>query len=132
MRQRFFLNGSRKNGFVVTVSTRTLKVARRSSLSGLLHQKGTRPQRISTSSRFPSCSTIVSAGSVGQALKRLEIRNRRGRCQAIEGVDLLPRIISSETSTHAGNIGVQRSVLYHRAQFEARPWSFGSNRSPPN
>src|SRR5262249_18969028 len=43
MRQRLLLYGSRKNGLVVTVSARALKVARRNSLSGLLHQNGTRP-----------------------------------------------------------------------------------------
>src|SRR6202012_2424013 len=41
IRQRRRLNGSRKKGLVVTVSTRALKVASRSSLSGLLHQNGT-------------------------------------------------------------------------------------------
>ena len=46
-----FSNGSRKNGFVLTVSTRALKDASRSSLSVLFHQYGTRPHRISTSSR---------------------------------------------------------------------------------
>src|SRR5262249_8100901 len=56
-----------ENGLVVTVSTRALKVARRNSLSGFLHQNGTRPHRISTSARLLSCSTTVSAGSVGQA-----------------------------------------------------------------
>jgi len=43
MRQRLLLNGSRKKGLVVTVSTRALNVARRNSLSGLLHQNGTSP-----------------------------------------------------------------------------------------
>jgi hypothetical protein len=54
IRHRRFLNGSRKNGFVVTVSTRALKVARRNSLSGLFHQYGISPQRICTGSRLPS------------------------------------------------------------------------------
>src|SRR5580704_15240300 len=106
MRQRLFLNGSRKNGLVVTVSTRALKVARRNSLSGLLHQNGTRPHLIATSSRLPSCSTIVSAGSVGQAIER---------------VNLLPRVVASEPSAHLGNIDPQRPSLCHRAQFDPRP-----------
>ena len=70
-RQRFVLNGSRKNGLVFTVSTRALNVESRwSSFSGLFHQKGTRPQRISLSSRAPSFATTTSAGSVGQTLNR--------------------------------------------------------------
>jgi hypothetical protein len=63
IRHRLCLNGSRKNGFVVTVSTRALKVARRNSFSGLFHRYGTNPQRICTSSRLPSCATTVSTQS---------------------------------------------------------------------
>ena len=62
------LNASRKNGLVSTVSTRALNVAIFTSLMVLLHQRGTRPQRMGTSSRLPSVATIVSTGSVGQTL----------------------------------------------------------------
>jgi hypothetical protein len=62
------LNASRKNGFVSIVSARALKVAARSSLIGFDHHRGTKPQRIDTSSRLPSAVTIVSTGSVGQTL----------------------------------------------------------------
>jgi hypothetical protein len=62
------LNGSRKNGLVVTVSIRALKVASRNSLSGFAHQYGTRPQRNLASSRAPSLPRTTSAGSVGQTL----------------------------------------------------------------
>ena len=51
MRQRVRLKASRKNGFVSTVSARALNVAIFTSLIALLHQRGTRPQRIDTNSR---------------------------------------------------------------------------------
>jgi hypothetical protein len=48
MMQRVRLNASRKNGFVVTVSTRALNVESLiKSLSGFDHQRGIRPQRYS-------------------------------------------------------------------------------------
>jgi hypothetical protein len=50
---------------------------------------------------------------------RLKVWNRCGRRQAIERVNLLPRVVASEPSAHARNIGGQRSVLYHRAQLSA-------------
>src|SRR5205814_1671791 len=63
---------------------------------------------------------------------RLKVGNRRRRRQAIERANLLPRVVASEPSAHLGNIGDQRPSLYHRAQFEPPPRSFGLNRSPPN
>jgi hypothetical protein len=50
------------------IQARALNVAIFTSLRDLLHHRGTRPQRMVTSSRMPSVSTIVSIGSVGQTL----------------------------------------------------------------
>jgi hypothetical protein len=69
-RQRLRLKASRKNGLVSAVSARAFKVAALSSLSGFDHHHGTRPQRIRTKSRLPSCSITTSTGSVGQILYR--------------------------------------------------------------
>src|ERR1700719_3597758 len=115
MRQRLFLNGSRKNGFVVTVSTRALKVARRNSLSGLLHQNGTRPPSHldERALAFMLDNRVRGIGRTG-IKARLKIWNRRRRRQAIERANLLPRVVASEPSAHSGNIGAQRSSLYQR------------------
>jgi hypothetical protein len=45
-----------------------LKVASRSSFSGLLHQAGTRPQRIRSKPRLPSRGTMTPTSWVGQTL----------------------------------------------------------------
>ena len=66
MRQRDRLKASRKKGSAFTVSARALKVATLNSLSGLLHQRGTKPHRIGTRPRLPSFKTIVSMVSVGR------------------------------------------------------------------
>jgi hypothetical protein len=49
-------------------SARALNVASLKSFRDLLHQPGTKPQRIGASRRLPSCPTIVSIVVVGQTL----------------------------------------------------------------
>ena len=69
MRQRVRLNASRKNGFVVTVSTRALKVdSLIKSLSGLDHQRGIGTQRIGSRIRVSWNDVTTLTVSVAQTV----------------------------------------------------------------
>jgi hypothetical protein len=67
------LGRERNIGFVATVSARALNVASFISLSGFDHHDGIRPQRIRSTRRLPSWSSIVSIVVVGQTLKRARV-----------------------------------------------------------
>src|SRR5439155_23991655 len=102
---------SRKNGFVVTVSTRALKLVIRSSLSVLRHQWHQSPAHLHELAFGLTLDNRVRRISRSCVEVWPQVRNRCRRLKAIERADCCPRIITSEASAHDRNIGDQLASL---------------------
>ena len=115
MRQRFFLNGSRKNAFCrhrldARVEGREPQFLQRLA-PPVGHQAPAHWDQIA-----PALIRNDDISRVGRTdvVDRLEIRNGRWHRQPVKRVDFLPRVFSGETAAHRVNIATQRPLLYRR------------------